>query len=265
MEHSTEQADKKSYYAVIPAAVRYDSELSSGEKLLYGEITALCNEKGYCWASNKYFAKLYGKHVDTITRWLKNLVELEYIRSIIDRDAGNSRRLYLSAKVQIATCKNAGSLPAPMRVAASKNAVQNNKDNNKLKNKDNNSKDFSPGKLSKTNAESRGYSLLIQVGVAAKVAKAIVFEQQTPLESIEEAIKNGLAKGKYQTGFVLEPGYIVAALNGARKEGKVVGPTKKSNKLKNQIEQKKKLANRQPMNETEFADRKNRFLKSLRR
>ncbi len=101
MEHSTEQADKKSYYAVIPAAVRYDAELSSGEKLLYGEITALCNEKGYCWASNKYFATLYNKHVDTITRWIKNLVKLKYIRSVIDRDAGNSRRLYLSAKVQV--------------------------------------------------------------------------------------------------------------------------------------------------------------------
>ena len=57
MNHNSK--DQPSYYAIVPANVRYDKRLSANQKLLYGEITALCNKTGECWASNKYFAELY--------------------------------------------------------------------------------------------------------------------------------------------------------------------------------------------------------------
>lgn len=70
---------ERSYYAVIPANVRYDKELQPNAKLLYGEITALCNERGYCWASNQYFADLYSASLPSVKRWINALVDKEYV------------------------------------------------------------------------------------------------------------------------------------------------------------------------------------------
>lgn len=71
--------ENPSYYAVIPANVRYDKRLKANEKLLYGEITSLSNKKGYCWASNKYFADLYGVTNQAVSKWIKDLKDIGYI------------------------------------------------------------------------------------------------------------------------------------------------------------------------------------------
>ena len=71
--------EKPNYYAIIPADVRYDNELKSIEKLLYGEITALTQKTGECWASNSYFAKLYNLYPTTISKYLNNLKQKGYI------------------------------------------------------------------------------------------------------------------------------------------------------------------------------------------
>ena len=71
--------EKKSYYAIIPANVRYDTALPANAKLLYGEITALCNAEGYCWASNAYFANLYGVSKKSVSNWITTLAKRGYI------------------------------------------------------------------------------------------------------------------------------------------------------------------------------------------
>lgn len=72
----------RGYIAIIPAEVRY-ADIPSGAKLLYGEITALSNEKGYCWASNSYFSELYGVSDRTIQRWINTLEKNGFIQKDI--------------------------------------------------------------------------------------------------------------------------------------------------------------------------------------
>lgn len=90
--------ENPSYYAIIPASVRYDKDLSANAKLLYGEITALCNKEGYCWATNNYFAKLYNVSARSIQTWLKQLINKGYIKSksVINKNVESERRyLYI--------------------------------------------------------------------------------------------------------------------------------------------------------------------------
>ena len=70
---------KPNYYAILTSEVRYNENLTPNAKLLYAEITALINMNGECFASNKYFADLYGKSKTTISKWVSELVKEGYV------------------------------------------------------------------------------------------------------------------------------------------------------------------------------------------
>ena len=84
------------YYAIIPANVRYNKELSYLEKFLYCECTALSNVQGYCNAGNEYFAKLYDKDKATISRAISKLQELCFIHIEYERSGARvtKRKIY---------------------------------------------------------------------------------------------------------------------------------------------------------------------------
>jgi hypothetical protein len=71
--------EQPNYYAIISAEVRYDENLTANAKLLYAEITALLNMNGECFATNKYFSKLYKKSIVTISKWISELVSNGYV------------------------------------------------------------------------------------------------------------------------------------------------------------------------------------------
>lgn len=91
--------EQPTYYAIIPANVRYNNKLSPNEKLLYGELTCLTHQDGYCFATNSYFARLYGVTVRTVQGWLKALEQCGYINIRYDRDSYESctRKIYINA------------------------------------------------------------------------------------------------------------------------------------------------------------------------
>lgn len=87
------------FYSIMPATVRYDNDIIPNAKVIYTEITALSNKKGFCWATNEYFAKLYQKSEYTISRWISDLAKKEYIKIKIIWDKEkqkNIRYIYLN-------------------------------------------------------------------------------------------------------------------------------------------------------------------------
>lgn len=117
--------NKPNFYAIIPANVRYDKDLSPNAKLLYGEITSLCNEKGFCWANNNYFMSLYGLSERSIQILLKRLTQKKYIKIVIEKN--KYRKIFILDNPE----KKCGVPRNIFRPNPEKNFAHNNKMNNK--------------------------------------------------------------------------------------------------------------------------------------
>ena len=93
---------KPNFYGIMPADVRYDKNLKPMEKILYTEITALTNSKGYCFATNSYFAELYEVHKNTVGNWISNLEKQGYIKTVLIYKNRTKeileRRIYINQK-----------------------------------------------------------------------------------------------------------------------------------------------------------------------
>ena len=91
--------EKPNYYAILSAEVRYDNRLRPNVKLLYAEITALCNMNLECFASNRYFSELYGKSKGSISGWISELVKYGYISANYTYKEGTKEIEYRYIKI----------------------------------------------------------------------------------------------------------------------------------------------------------------------
>lgn len=128
----TNEELKKDYFVVIPAAVRFDKSLSPNAKLLYGDIWALCNKNGYCWATNGYFAEMYGVRRESVCRWLNELKDNNYIK--IKSDKEENRYIELLQKYNTPYYKNVTGDIQKCNTPHYKNVTHNNTYNNTLNN-----------------------------------------------------------------------------------------------------------------------------------
>ena len=147
----------KSYFAIIPASVRYDRRLTPNAKLLYGEITALCNEKGYCWAHNSYFAELYEVSTRSISKWINQLIEYGYIFSEITYKDGKkeieARKLKI-INVETSIPPMEQNFHTPIEQKFHTPMEQNFADNNTYNNNTYNNNTYKKEKNEKINVES---------------------------------------------------------------------------------------------------------------
>lgn len=213
-------AEKKSYFAIIPANVRYDDELSANAKLLYGEITALCNEKGYCWASNDYFSQLYGKSKYTVSRWISSLSQKGYIQSEISKEDGNMRMLTpLLTKNATLLTKTAIGIDENRNTPIDENRKQNNtllnntvNSSSYIESSNSNREEYKKNK-GKPHTPKKSYGKYKNVLLSDDEYKLLIEQYGNPEQLIERLDRYKEKSGKkYNSDYIAITDWVVEAL-----------------------------------------------------
>ena len=127
--------EQPSYWAVITADVRYAQGLPASAKLLYAEISSLTDSRGFCFASNSYFEKLYGISDRTVQRLLRLLEQAGFIRIEDDSGGKDHRKIFAGVNPMRQTPdKNVTTPRQNCRGSPDKIVGDNKKDNSKENN-----------------------------------------------------------------------------------------------------------------------------------
>ena len=172
--------EKPSYFAILTADVRYDKTLKPLARLLYAEITALCNKEGYCWAGNQYFADLYEVDKNTVSGWIGQLKTRGYITVQLEYKEGTKQILHRYIRINgegihkiIDTSLQKDGYPINEIIEVNKTI--NNTFNNTVNNKDYFSQfwDFYPRKAGKESARKAWEKLQPNEELMALIANNI--------------------------------------------------------------------------------------------
>src|SRR5699024_8874329 len=123
-------------YAILPAAIRYDNNLTDSEKLLFCELTALSNKMGYCYASNKYLSGIFNVTVETVSRRINRLKNKGYLRVELIRDGKEIKERHIYPLMDVsrgidANVKRGIDANVKENILYNNNIYNNNLNNNK--------------------------------------------------------------------------------------------------------------------------------------
>ena len=147
--------EKPNYFAILPACVRY-AKIPAIAKILFAEITALSNKKGFSNASNFYFSELYETTKRTISKNFQILENKGFIKIEIERSpAGTFRKIWpiirpetrletSSPRKKTSTPQEESFQPPRKKTSIQKNNTSNN--NTRKNNKENTIKEKTQNK-----------------------------------------------------------------------------------------------------------------------
>lgn len=96
-EIAEKELTKIGYFYICPREL-FDKEEYIAAHLL-GEIINLTQKEGYCFASNEYLSKKIKKSLSTVTRKIKTLEKLGFIKCEYEKKQRNTvRRIFIHRK-----------------------------------------------------------------------------------------------------------------------------------------------------------------------
>lgn len=93
---------KPDYFIQIPPEVLFETKLSAGAKLFYGEVLFLTYTYGFCSQKNAYFAAKHRVSLRTVENWIKELKALSLIKVELIRKQNKEvelRKIFALAKI----------------------------------------------------------------------------------------------------------------------------------------------------------------------
>lgn len=93
---------KPDYFIQIPPEVLFETKLSAGAKLFYGEVLFLTYTYGFCSQKNAYFAANHRVSLRTVENWIKELKALSLIKVELIRKQNKEvelRKIFALAKI----------------------------------------------------------------------------------------------------------------------------------------------------------------------
>lgn len=93
---------KPDYFIQITPEVLFETKLSAGAKLFYGEVLFLTYTYGFCSQKNAYFAVKHRVSLRTVENWIKELKALSLIKVELIRKQNKEvelRKIFALAKI----------------------------------------------------------------------------------------------------------------------------------------------------------------------